>query len=498
MVDVLLTHSYHLLYDRKQARKMQPYPPLGTLYAAALLRQHGYSVALFDSMLENPDQGFSQALARHRPKLVVIYEDNFNFLSKMCLTRMREVAFRMINAAKVYGSRVVVNGSDASDHSREYLQRGADYILLGEAEVTLLELTQWLASPARGNIEDICGVAYRRVYGGPAVRTPVRPLMRNLDQFPLPARDLIDVEHYRSAWKNAHKFFSLNLVASRGCPYRCNWCAKPIYGNSFHGRSAESVALEMRELRDRFGVDHLWFADDLFGINSRWVEDFAAQVERHGAVVPFKMQSRADLMQGQTASALARAGCVEVWMGVESGAQKILDAMEKGIRVEQVPQARENLRENGIRACYFLQFGYPGETWGDIEKTIQMVRETRPDDLGISVSYPLPGTEFYSRVREQLGEKTNWVDSQDLSMMFKGAYTSEFYRALHDALHAEVESWSTPGAWKFDLHDASPTGPVNPQEKAALWMRVGQLEQTCRNSDATLLPTLACSLAGGG
>ena len=161
--------------------------------------------------------------------------------------------------------------------------------------------------------------------------------------------------------------------------------------------------------------------------------------------VPFKMQSRADLMQRETAAALARAGCVEVWMGVESGSQKILDAMQKGMRVEQVAQARENLRKNGIRACFFLQFGYPGETWFDIEKTIQMVRQTRPDDLGISVSYPLPGTKFYERVREQLGEKTNWVDSEDLSMMFKGAYTSEFYRALHDALHAEVESWSAPG-----------------------------------------------------
>ena len=167
-------------------------------------------------------------------------------------------------------------------------------------------------------------------------------------------------------------------------------------------------------LREQFGVDHLWFADDLFGINNRWVQDLADHVERHAAAVPFKMQSRADLMQKETVAALARAGCVEVWMGVESGSQKILDAMQKGTRVEQVGRARENLRQNGIRACFFLQFGYPGETWGDIEKTIQMVRETRPDDLGISVSYPLPGTKFYERVREQLGEKTNWVDSEDL------------------------------------------------------------------------------------
>ena len=497
MVDVLLTHSYHLPYDRKQARKMQPYPPLGTLYAAALLRQHGFTVALFDSMLEDPERGFPQALARHRPRLVAIYEDNFNFLSKMCLTRMRDVAFGMIDAAKAFGSSVVVNGSDASDHSREYLERGADYVLLGEAEVTLLELVKQLLQLSRGCVAEVPGLACRKEDGGPVVRTPPRPLMRSLDLLPPPARDLVDMDRYRRTWKAAHGFFSLNLVASRGCPYRCNWCAKPIYGDSFHARSPECVALEMRELRDKFGADHLWFADDLFGINGRWVLDFAGHVERHGAAVPFKMQSRADLLNQQTVPALARAGCVEVWMGVESGSQKILDAMDKGIRVEQVAQARECMRENGIRACYFLQFGYPGETWRDIAKTVQMVRRSRPDDVGISVSYPLPGTRFYARVREQLGEKTNWVDSEDLSMMFKGAYTSEFYRALHDALHAEVISWSSPETWRFALQDPLRARPADRHERAELWRRVERLEQTCRNSDATLLPVLACMPAQG-
>jgi radical SAM superfamily enzyme YgiQ (UPF0313 family) len=498
LVDVLLTHSYHLPYDRKQVRKMQPYPPLGTLYAAALLRSKGFSVALFDSMLEGPEQGFAEALARHRPKLVAIYEDSFNFLSKMCLTRMRQVAFGMIEATRNYGARVVVNGSDASDHTADYLGHGASFILLGEAEATLLELCESLSGRSATDVEDICGLAYRRESSSPLIRTPRRPLRRDLDGLPVPARDLFDVERYRRAWNRAHGFFSLNLVAGRGCPYRCNWCAKPIYGDSFHARAAEWVALEMRELRERFGADHLWFADDLFGINSRWVQEFSAQVERHRAAVPFKMQSRADLINRQTAAALARAGCVEVWMGAESGSQKILDAMDKGIRVEQVAHARQSLHENGIRACYFLQFGYPGETWSDIRETIHLVHETRPDDLGISVSYPLAGTKFHARVREQLGEKTNWLDSEDLAMMFKGAYTSEFYRALHDALHADVESWTAAGTWKFALHEASRTRAVDTPSRAELWRRVEELEQTCRNPDATLLPVLAGAAVEGG
>jgi radical SAM superfamily enzyme YgiQ (UPF0313 family) len=494
VVDVLLTHSYHLGYDRKQVRKIQPYPPLGTLYAAALLRKQGISVALFDSMLEDPQQGFLEAVTRNRPKVVAIYEDNFNFLTKMCLTRMRQIAFGMIEQARTCGAKVVVNGSDASDHYRGYLERGADYVLLGEAEWTLLEVVQSLLLNAPHIAEDIPGLAYSRSPNRVPVRTPARPLMRDLDVLPFPARDLVDTERYRNAWKQAHGFFSLNLVASRGCPYRCNWCAKPIYGDSFHARSPQAVALEMLELRDRFGADHLWFADDLFGINDRWVQDFATQVLRFKAAVPFKMQSRIDLIKEDTAAALARAGCVEVWMGVESGSQKILDAMRKGTWVSQVGATRENLRRNGIRACYFLQFGYPGETWSDIQKTVQMVRETRPDDIGVSVSYPLPGTEFYEQVREQLGEKTNWVDSEDLSMMFKGAYTSEFYRALHDALHAEVESWSSQVAWKFNVTEAAPARDnVDEAGLDGIWARVERLERTSRNFDATLLPVLACS-----
>jgi radical SAM superfamily enzyme YgiQ (UPF0313 family) len=211
----------------------------------------------------------------------------------------------------------------------------------------------------------------------------------------------------------------------------------------------------------------------------------------------FTVQSRADLMMKEEAvAALEAAGCVEVWMGVESGSQKIMEAMDKGIRVEQVMKARDGLRRHGIRAGFFLQFGYPGETWADIEKTIRLVRMARPDDIGVSVSYPLPGTKFYQRVHEQLSAKRNWVDSEDLSMMFKGAYTSEFYRAVREALHAEVDSWSPPEGWKFSLREIPASdGDADPMGVQERWDRVERLEQTCRNIDATQLPVLACAAA---
>jgi len=480
VTDVLMTHSYHLYYDRKQIRKMQPYPPLGTLYAAALLRSAGLSVALFDTMLNDPELGFQSAIEEHRPRVVVVYEDNFNFLTKMCLTRMREVAYHILQVSQRTGAVVLVNGSDASDRALDYLHQGFRCVLLGEAEGTLLDVVRHLLDGKDHALRQIPGLAFLDETGK-LIRTARRPPMRDLDLLSFPARDLIDADQYRSAWKTAHGYFSMNIVASRGCPYRCNWCAKPIYGDSFAVRSASSVAEEMRRLKYDFGAEHLWFADDIFGLRARWVRELAAEVEKLDAAVPFKMQSRVDLMTADNVRALRRTGCAEVWMGAESGSQKILDAMDKGTRVDQIAKARESLRQEGIRACYFLQFGYPGETWHDIQKTVELVRDTRPDDIGVSVSYPLPGTKFFERVQAQLGEKTNWSDSEDLAMMFRGAYTNEFYRALHDALHAQVDSWNSHGTPRATMKHAA---DLRPEE---LWERVRRLETTCRNPRPTLL-----------
>ena len=476
-VDVLLTHSYHLYYDRKQTRKMQPYPPLGTLYAAALLRSAGLSIALFDTMLSDPEKHFEETLNRHKPRVVVVYEDNFNFLTKMCLTRMRGLAYRILELSQKANAVVLANGSDASDHTLDYLGQGFDYVLLGEGETTLLEVVHHILNKDRKSPRSIQGLTYLDKQTGELVRTQPRPLMRNLDALPFPSRDLLDIDQYRNAWEAAHGYFSLNIVASRGCPYRCNWCAKPIYGDSFTVRAPQSVAAEMHQLKYKFGAAHLWFADDIFGLRPQWVRELAAEVERLDAAIPFKMQSRVDLMTPSNVSALRRAGCAEAWLGAESGSQKILDAMDKGTRVEQITKARNNLRNEGIRACYFLQFGYPGETWEDIQKTIELVRETRPDDIGVSVSYPLPGTKFFERVHGELGHKSNWSDSEDLSMMFRGAYTDTFYRALHDFLHVLVDSWNSAKTSDAGYQDRS----------RDLWKQVVALEKVCRNSYPTVL-----------
>jgi radical SAM superfamily enzyme YgiQ (UPF0313 family) len=481
VADVLLTHSYHLPYDRKQLRKMEPYPPLGTLYAAGLLRERGISVAVFDSMLEGPERGLRKALRAHRPKIVAIYEDDFNFLTKMCLTRMRELAWQMTDIARQHGARVIVHGSDATDHAAAYLRNGAEYVLEGEAEHTLLHVVQTLLSGAEQ--ANIPGAKwFQEDRQNAADKVSHRLSSRRSVELPLPARDLIDVSKYHKAWKSAHGQFSLNLIASRGCPFRCNWCAKPIFGDSYQLRPAVNVANEMRLLKEEYGAEHLWFADDIFGLNRHWLAEFAGAVEKFQCAVPFKIQARADLLTEEAAGALKRAGCAEVWMGVESGSQKVLDAMDKGLRVEEVVAARGYLKREGIRACYFLQLGYPGEQWEDIRKTVALVRETRPDEIGVSFSYPLPNTRFHARVKEQLGAKQNWSDSEDLCVMFKGTYTDKLYRAVRDALHAEVEGWN-----------GSKTGMQHEREVTELWKLVDSLEPVSRNVRPTELPKARCA-----
>ena len=471
MTEVLLTHSYHLQYDPKQVRKMQPYPPLGTLYAAAALRERGISAAVFDTMLQDPANLFSDSVKEHRPEVVVIYEDDFNFLTKMCLTRMREVAFAMIAVSIAAGARVVVHGSDATDQALLYLQAGAEFVLQGESELRLSELVS--AMLLNREVPEIPGLV-RRDPGGNIIHRAPSAEPANWMHLPAPARDLIDLRPYRQAWQEAHGYWSLNIVASRGCPYRCNWCAKPISGDRFHVRPAPLVAAELCELKTRYGADHAWFGDDVFALDRHWAAEFADAVESIGVRVPFKIQSRADLMTLTTVKNLSRAGCAEVWMGVESGSQAVLDAMEKGLKVETVGCARRTLADAGIRACYFLQFGYPGERWEQIQQTIDLVRRTRPDDIGISVSYPLPNTRFYDRVRDQLGTKRNWRDSDDLCATFIAAYKNEFYLALRDALHAEVDSWKTqPNDGNKRVNE--------------LWQRVFAMEPRSRNSKPTEL-----------
>ncbi|WP_276501944.1 B12-binding domain-containing radical SAM protein [Terrimonas pollutisoli] len=431
--NILFSHSYFLRFDPKQWATGQPYAPIGSLYAAALMRQQGYNISFFDTMFAHGPGDILPSLANHQPAFLVLYDDGFNYLTKMCLTNMREAAFKMIKLAKENNCTVIISSSDSTDHYEQYLQEGADFILLGEAEQTLLELVSMI-NQQQTDFLSIAGLAYKEKEA--VVKTAKRNVMKDLDSLPFPAWDLIDLEIYRKTWLRHKGYFSMNMATTRGCPFKCNWCAKPIYGNRYNSRSPRNVVTELKMLKEKFGFDHIWFCDDIFGLKPGWVHEFADLLEKEKLHFRFKIQARADLLvQENYVRDLARAGCENVWMGAESGSQKILDAMDKGTTVEQIYKATALLKKNNIHPSFFIQFGYPGETREDISKTIRMINELIPYEIGISVSYPLPGTVFYERVKKDLKEKTNWTDSDELALLFRNTYAPAFYKQLHRYVH---------------------------------------------------------------
>jgi anaerobic magnesium-protoporphyrin IX monomethyl ester cyclase len=434
MKKILFTHSYFMRLDPKQWKTMQPYPPLATIYAASLMRENGYSVNLFDTMFVKDPEEILPELEKESPSFVVLYDDGFNYLTKMCLTNMREAAFNMIRLSKKKDAIVIVSSSDASDHYEKYLTQGANYVIIGEAEETLLELADAIERKETEKIKNIKGIAY---FDNKELKhNGRREVLKDLDHLPSPAWDLIDVETYKKYWLQKNTYFALNAVTTRGCPYKCNWCAKPIYGNRYNSHTAERTVNELKILLENYHPEHIWFCDDIFGLKPGWLKNFSELVKSNDLKFKYKIQSRVDLLlEEDTVKYLAESGCETVWLGAESGSQKILDAMDKGIKVEQIYEARKLLKKYGIRCAFFLQFGYLGETKEDEEATIKMVLDLMPDEIGVSVSYPLPGTKFYEKVKNELSEKANWTDSDDMSMMFRDNVPPNYYKHLQRYIH---------------------------------------------------------------
>lgn len=434
MSNILFSHSYYYKLDPKQWKNKNPFPPLGTLYAASLLRKNGFDVSLFDTNLLDSPKSIQTVLHKTKPKYLVIYDDGFNYLTKMCLTNMREACFEMIKYGKNHDCTVIVCSSDSTDHYAEYMGKGADFILQGEGEITLLELLKSLDN--QQNIDSLEGIVLQKK--GNLQVNKKRNVQQILDGFPMPAWDLVDIESYRSIWKQSGKEFTLNIATTRGCPYKCNWCAKPIYGNRYNAHSPEYIVEEIAFLKKTFGVARFWMCDDIFGLKPNWVQEFNAKLKEQNLKISYYIQSRVDLLlKEDTIDCLAESGLEEVWVGAESASQKILDAMDKGTTVEQIYKATEILKSKKIKVAFFLQFGYLDENQEDIAKTIAMVKELMPDNIGISVSYPLPGTKFYDKVKDDLKLKSNWTDSDDFEMLFHGTYKSNYYRKLQRFVHKE-------------------------------------------------------------
>jgi radical SAM superfamily enzyme YgiQ (UPF0313 family) len=426
-MDLLLTHGYFLFEDPKEQQIMKPYPPLGLLYICSHLRNHGFAVEVFDSTFQSRE-ALRQRLGNGRPSVLGIYAN--------LMTRPNVV--KILAEAKRAGWKTVVGGPEPGAYVEEYLEAGADVVVLGEGELTLEELLRAWGASDTALLDDIAGIAFRRE-DGITQRTAPRTQIADLDAQPWPARDAIHLERYVDTWRTHHGKGSVSIITARGCPYRCEWCSHQVFGQTHRRRRPESVAYELEWLIERYKPDMLWIADDVFTINHDWLERWKQELDRRGIHIPFECISRADRLNEKVIRTLAELGCFRLWIGSESGSQRILNSMQRGVDVQSVRLANALCRQYGIQTGMFLMWGYEGEELDDIEQTIEHVRLSRPDIFLTTVSYPIKGTPYYKKVASRLVHIKPWGETSDRELDIAGRRPRDFYHVADELLRFEVE-----------------------------------------------------------
>jgi radical SAM superfamily enzyme YgiQ (UPF0313 family) len=416
-MDLLLTHGYFLDEDAQERKVMKPYPPLGLLYVSSHLKARGFDVGVFDSTFARFDD-FAALLAQERPSVVGVY----------CNLMTKPAVLRMAVEARRAGAQVVLGGPDPPYHAEEYLRHGADVVVVGEGELTLEELVpRLLARPGSRDLSAVAGLVYRDE-AGRTVRTPPRALIANLDSQPLPDREAIDVDAYLHAWRSRHGAGSVSLVTARGCPYTCRWCSRSVFGETHRRRSPECVADEVAVIRERYRPDMLWYVDDVFTIHKGWTLRYQAELARRGLEIPFECITRAERVDEDVARALAAMRCFRVWIGSESGSQRILDAMDRRVTIESVRQATRLLRRHGVQVGLFVMLGYEGEEEADLAATIEHLKRSEPDVFLTTVAYPIRGTPYHDALDGRLAAPRDWTATTDRELVVRGRHTPRYYR----------------------------------------------------------------------
>ncbi|HLG95808.1 MAG TPA: radical SAM protein [Bryobacteraceae bacterium] len=423
-MDLLLTHGYFLNEDPKELQIMKPYAPLGILYLSSHLRARGFDVEIYDSTFGSRHELFG-ILEQGPPATLGVYG---NLLTRR---NVLEIAAK----ARQCGWRVILGGPEPANYAHEYLNAGADVVVQGEGEIVLEHLLA--AGTAGAALASIDGIIFREP-DGQVVRTAPAAQIRDLDAQAWPDRERIDLNRYLRAWRERHGVGSVSLITARGCPYHCRWCSHSTFGKTHRRRSPESVANEADWIVNRYQPEMLWYADDVFTIHPGWLFEYARQMQRRGLRVPFECITRADRLNPRIAGTLAELGCFRVWIGSESGSQRILDAMQRGVKVEQVRQAVAWCKANGIQTGMFLMWGYDGEELTDIEATVDHVKACRPDVYLTTVSYPIKGTPYFDQVSDKLVRIRDWQDSTDRDFTIRGRHSRRFYGFADELLKAEM------------------------------------------------------------
>lgn len=432
-MDLLLTAGYYIAEDAHEQQIMKPYPALGMLYISSYLKSKGFAVEVRDNTFSNKE-AFHAYIQEARPPVVGIYT---NMMTKLNI-------LPMIRWCKEAGSLVVLGGPEPPHYADNYLDHGADVVVIGEGELTLEELLPRLRTHGPHRLEDILGVVYRDETGQTR-RNGARPQIKDLNAQPFPDRAAIPIDQYLATWRTHHGMGSVSLITARGCPYTCTWCSHSVYGETHRRQSPERTVEEVAGIVDAYHPDQLWYADDVFNINHRWLYQYRDLMGARGFHLPFECICRADRMNEEVVQALKDLGCYRIWIGAESGSQNVLDLMKRRVKVEQVQAMTHLAKQHGIETGMFIMLGYDGEEITDLEQSVEHLKKAAPDLFLTTVAYPIKGTAYYNTVQDRIIELKPWDQRTDRDLTVAGRRSRRFYSfatrwmvnevAVHRMLH---------------------------------------------------------------
>lgn len=412
---VILTHAYFMVEDQKEQEINRPYPPLGLLYLSAFVKQHSlYDVRVLDSTFMNV-LNWKDELLQSKPDIIAFYA---NIMTKIRLVQLvKELKLQLPDTV------FVVGGPDVRYNTENYLKTGFDFAVIGEGEETLLELCQTVESG--GDTSVIPGLAF--LSENNLIQTEERLKIRDMEEIPTPDRNAIDFEKYLSYWSKHHGTRTASISTQRGCPYTCKWCSTAVYGQSYRRNTAKRVVGEIKFLVDTYQVDALWFVDDVFTVSHKWIKDLYNEFKLSQLVIPFECITRAERLNEEVLSMLKEMGCFRIWIGAESGSQRIIDKMDRRVDVMLVREMIRKTKKHGIEAGTFIMVGYPDEKQDDLVLTMEHLKESIPDLLTITRAYPIKGTALYDEVKDELSDY-NWGTTSDRELKFKVPYSDKYYK----------------------------------------------------------------------
>lgn len=424
---ILLTHGYFLEEDAKEKHIMKPYVPLGILYISAFLEEYGYDNEVFDSTFSNKTTLYKY-LDEFKPEIIGIYT---NLMTKLNV-------LQIIRHLKTHHpeTTIILGGPEVRASAEKFLRYGADIIVIGEGELTMLELVQhYHNKKAPADLLLIPGIAI--IHEDHFILTSERQKISDVNTLSFPNRKKVDLALYLNTWKKHHGKSAISVNTMRGCPYSCKWCSRAVYGASYRRRSPELVADELQQIYQQYSPDSIWFVDDVFTIHHRWLSEFNDALKKRNLRITYECITRADRLNEEVIKTLKESGCFRVWIGAESGSQKVIDLMDRRVKVEQVRDMIRLASKHGIETGTFIMLGYPGETEQDIKETIHHLKTSAPDHFTITIAYPIAGTELFKEIEQIKTTNVEWHAATDREIDFKRTYSRKYYD--HAVQHVVTE-----------------------------------------------------------